>query len=343
MLSVSDMIRNSAVFLSPMVSRESSSYGQLLGAAVALAVAVRVGVVGVLISAVATRAGLRAPMLGIAVISPRAVGEAVTGVFVSRISAGVASLGTPVLRVGAVCPTSIAVDVIRVVVCRVPAVTAGLSPAMLSAVVVLPGAVSKAVAFVGCRAHVAVAGGAVVHDSVLGRGVLLILLSGTVAGVLVLTIAAVAAVGVATVLAAVVIFPIVVDSNAMADAHVHQVAAVLAELVPVAAVPLTIRPVVVAVIRLPASSTAATLSVAAERAGVAGEGVRALQDHAAANAAASAVDAVEVGIFIIGAVIVIRGGAVPGTGAACKAAVRSVRKGAWHECKGERKHKEQGY
>ena len=128
----------------------------------------------------------------------------------------------------------------------------------------------------------------------------------------------------------------------MADAHVYQVATVLAILIPVAAVPFAVRPVVVAVIRVPAATTA-TLSVAAERAGVAGEGVRALKDYATANAAAGAVDAVEVGIFVIGTVVVICVGAVPGTGAACKAAVRSVCKRARHEREREHKDEQQGY
>ena len=139
-----------------------------------------------------------------------------------------------------------------------------------------------------------------------------------------------------------VILPIVVDSHAVADAVVHQVAAVLTELVPVAAVPLTVRPVVVTVIRLFPTAATAAFGAAAERTGVAGKRVRALQDYAAANTAAGAVHAVEVGIFIIGAVVVICVRAVPGTGAARQAAVRSVRKGARHECKGEHKHKKQG-
>ena len=137
----------------------------------------------------------------------------------------------------------------------------------------------------------------------LGRGVLLVFLARVVPVVLILALATVAAVGVSAVLAAVVILPVVIYGYTVADTVVHKVATVLAILIPVAAVPFAVRPVMVAVIWLPA--TAATLSVAAKRAGVAGEGVRALKDYATANATAGAVDAVEVGIFVIGAVVVI--------------------------------------
>lgn len=170
----------------------------------------------------------------------------------------------------------------------------------------------------------------------------LVFLASVVPVVFIFALAAVTAVGVAAVLAAVVILPVVIYGYTVADTVVHKVATVFAILIPVAAVPFAVRPVVVAVIRLPAA-TAATLSVAAERAGVAGESVRAFKDYATANAAAGAVDAVKVGVFVIGTVVVICVGAVPGTGAARQAAVRSVRKRARHEREREHKDEQQGY
>ena len=251
---------------------------QLLGAAVALAVAVRVGVVSV---------------------------------FVSGIPTGRTRFRSPVLRVRAVCPTAVRKAVIRIVVGGITAVAASLSPAMLRAVVVLPAAIRKGMALIRCRTDVAVTGGAVVHDAVLGRGVLLVFLARIVPVVFIFALAAVTAVGVAAVLAGTVILPDLVAGSAVADTVVHQVAAVLAELIPVAAVPFAVRPVVVA-----------DVLVAAVDALTVAEGVFFHEHDTGSYSTAGTIDAVQMVFAVLRPVVCICVSAVSSTSAVRYAAVR---------------------
>src|SRR5699024_3136427 len=119
--------------------------GQLLGAAVALTVAVRVGVAGILVIAEAAGgAALCPPVAGLVIVLPRTVAERMAGV----------------------------------VVCRVAAVATVVGAAVLCVVVRAPRAVGEAVVLIARIADRVTADIAVVRHAVLAGGVLLILLAG---------------------------------------------------------------------------------------------------------------------------------------------------------------------
>ena len=166
--------------------------------------------------------------------------------------------------------------------------------------------------------------------------------------VFILALAAVGAVGVASVLRAVVVLPIVVDGSAVALAHIHQRAAVVAILVPVTAVPACARVPGVAevryvrLVRLLAAATTAGLRVAALRAAVSGEAVRLGEHLAAANAAAAAVDVVCVLRAVRRLVVARAVGTRARAGAGRDAAVVPVRERARHQRERQREDEQQG-
>ena len=111
-------------------------------------------------------------------------------------------------------------------------------------------------------------------------------------------------------LTAVVILPVVIYGYAVADTHVHQVAAVLAILVPVAAVPFAVRPVVVAYVLVTAVDA---LPVA--------EGVFFHEHDTGSYSTAGTIDAVQMVFAVLRPVVCICVSAVSSTSAVRYAAV----------------------